>query len=118
VGIPLRLLPAPTKKFAPRLRSLCRLSERTAARVMPRFWTGVAVALSQQAELATHPEQKPSHGLDSLRPPLAPCSRDEAVLRPERTSETGQRTTCWISLVANLRAGLLSRSGPALAAVR
>ena len=70
VGIPLRLLLVPTKKFARRLRSLCRLSERTAARAMPRFCTGVAVVLSQKAGLATHPEQRLSHALDSVRPPL------------------------------------------------
>ena len=32
VAIPLRLLRVPTKKFARRLRNLCRVSERTAAR--------------------------------------------------------------------------------------
>ena len=70
MGVPLRLLLVPTKKFARRLRSLCRLSERTAAHAMPWFCTGVAVALSQKAGLATHPEQRLSHALDSVRPAL------------------------------------------------
>ena len=70
MGIPLRLLLVPAKKFARRLRSLCRLSERTAARAMPRFCTVVAVALSQKAGLATHHEQRLFHALDSVRLPL------------------------------------------------
>ena len=75
VGIPLRLLRVPTKKFARRLRSLGRLSKPTAARAVPRFRTGLAVAMSQKAGLARHPEQRLSHALDAVRPPLrAPLS--------------------------------------------
>ena len=78
VGIPQRLLRVPTKKFARWVRSLCRLSERTAARAMSRFCNGVAVALSQKAGLATHPEQRLSHALDSVRPPLPSISLERS----------------------------------------
>ena len=87
MGISLRLLRVPSKKFARRLKSLCRPSERTAARAMPRFSAGVAVALSQKAGLATHPEQRPSHDLDSVRPHYAPCSRETRYSGPNAVGD-------------------------------
>lgn len=74
VGIPLRLLRVPTKKFARRLRSLCRLSERThrvcqvggrLRRTWPNFSANASKSRGPTATDSPHRSESPSSGLQA-----------------------------------------------------